>query len=250
MYRTLDPAKIILTLERLERRIAERFPGAGLCRVCAELIAIARETAARISDIARPTLWLRALTAAILLCGLGLLGYVTGSIIEIKRGDENLVGVLQGLEAFINILVLTGAAVLFVVTLEARWKRRRALEDLHELHSIMHVIDMHQLTKDPSTAAAGSGATASSPARVLTPFELTRYLDYCSELLSLAAKVAALYAQSTKDPVVIEAASDLAQIASHLSNKIWQKINIVQTGGPQHAMAAPAYAASGGSRMA
>jgi hypothetical protein len=49
-------------------------------------------------------------------------------------------------------------------------------------------------------------------------------------MLSLAAKVAALYAQSTKDPVVIETASDLAQITSNLSNKIWQKINIVQTG--------------------
>ena len=31
----------------------------------------------------------------------------------------------------------------------------------------------------------------SSPKRLLSPFELTRYLDYCSEMLSLAAKVAA-----------------------------------------------------------
>jgi hypothetical protein len=102
----------------------------------------------------------------------------------------------------------------------------------------VHVIDMHQLTKDPSTAATISGATPSSPKRAMTPFELTRYLDYCSEMLSLAAKVAALYAQSTKDPVVIDAASDLQQITSNLSSKVWQKINIVQTS-IQHQPAAP-----------
>jgi hypothetical protein len=103
---------------------------------------------------------------------------------------------------------------------------------------------MHQLTKDPSGAIIGGKATASSPARKLTPFELTRYLDYCSEMLSLAAKVAALYAQSTKDPVVIEAASDLAQITSNLSNKIWQKINIVQIGGQHHPAPSPGHASA------
>ena len=39
----------------------------------------------------------------------------------------------------------------------------------------------------------------------MTPFELTRYLDYCSEMLSLTAKIAALYAQSSSDAVVIDA---------------------------------------------
>jgi hypothetical protein len=245
MYRTLDSARLIETLEQLERRISERFPDAGLSRVCTELTAVARETASRIAEIAKPAIWLRALSAAILAVGLAMLAYVASSIIEIRRGDENLVGVLQGIEAFFNILVLTGAAVLFVITLEARWKRWQALEHLHELRSIIHVIDMHQLTKDPSSAAIGGTATASSPARRLTPFELTRYLDYCSEMLSLAAKVAALYAQSTKDPVVIEAASGLAQITSNLSNKIWQKINIVQTGSQHHPAPSPSHASTG-----
>jgi hypothetical protein len=47
--------------------------------------------------------------------------------------------------------------------------------------------------------------------------------------LSLTAKVAALYAQSSKDPVVIAAASDIGQITTNLSNKIWQKIALMQT---------------------
>ena len=51
-----------------------------------------------------------------------------------------------------------------------------------------------------------------------------RYLDYCSELLSVASKVAALYAQSLPDAVVTDAVSDLERLTTHLSQKIWQKI--------------------------
>jgi hypothetical protein len=31
---------------------------------------------------------------------------------------------------------------------------------------------------------------------------MTRYLDYCSEMVSLTAKIAVLFAQSLADPVV------------------------------------------------
>ena len=45
---------------------------------------------------------------------------------------------------------------------------------------------------------------------------------------SRLAKVAALYAQSSKDPIVVDAVSDIGQITTNLSNKIWQKITLVQ----------------------
>ena len=70
--------------------------------------------------------------------------------------------------------------------------------------------------------------TADSPERDMTPFELTRYLNYCSEMLSLTDKLAALYAQSTSDAVVIDAVSDLSALTTNLSVKIWQKITLVQ----------------------
>jgi len=54
---------------------------------------------------------------------------------------------------------------------------------------------MHQLTKDPDRAAGRGQSTDSSPARVMSTFELGRYLDYCSELLSLISKIGALYVQ-------------------------------------------------------
>ena len=60
MYTRLDSAHVLTTLERLEARIAERFPGAGLARVCADLAGIARQTRERATEIARPNMWLRA----------------------------------------------------------------------------------------------------------------------------------------------------------------------------------------------
>ena len=236
-YRTLDPHLIVTTVTTLSHRVEERFPGSGLTKVCAELTAVARESKERVANVARPNLLLRLAITLVLLAGLMLLGYVGSVIAEAKRDPDNVYSVLQGIEASINIIVLVGAAALFLITLESRQRRARALADLHELRSIIHVIDMHQLTKDPSTVALVGTDTPSSPKRPMSAFELTRYLDYCSEMLSLSAKVAVLYAQSTRDPVVIEAASDLGQITSNLSNKIWQKINIVQRSAAQAAAA-------------
>ncbi len=170
---------------------------------------------------------MRVAIALFLAAGLAVLLYV-GSIIEVKRTAENLFGVLEGIDAAVNTMVVMGAGVFFLATLESRWARQKALDDLHQLRSLVHVIDMHQLTKDPSKISKVGTSTPSSPQRELTPFELTRYLDYCSELLSLAAKIAALYAQGTRDPLVIETSSDLGQITANISGKIWQKITLIQ----------------------
>ena len=52
-YRQLDTEKIVETIAALERRIAERFPSAGLAKVCGELAEIARENKDRLERIAR-----------------------------------------------------------------------------------------------------------------------------------------------------------------------------------------------------
>lgn len=226
-YRSLSPDRIIQTLAQLDRRISERFPGCGLERVCAELLHVAQESKTKVQELAKPNMGLRLGVGVILVVGFLLLFYV-GSIIEVKRSSENLFGVLEGIDAAVNTLVVMGAGIFFLSTLESRWQRQKALDDLHELRSIVHVIDMHQLTKDPSRVSTVGTSTKSSPQRPMTPFELARYLDYCSEMLSLAAKIAALYAQDTRDPVVIATASDLGQMTSDLSGKIWQKITLVQ----------------------
>lgn len=148
-YSTLDPDKTVQTLERLNLRISERFPDAGLAKVCKELEQVARETRDRARSLRKPNELLRIGSAVVVIIGLGLIAYV-GSIIDYKNSTDNLFGVLQGIEALMNIIVLMGAAIFFLTTLEARWKRHRAVAHLHELRTIVHVIDMHQLTKDPS----------------------------------------------------------------------------------------------------
>jgi hypothetical protein len=232
-YRALDPDKVIDTIGLLNQRISERFPGAGLGGVCAELLTIARENSARAELISRRNVPLRTAIVALLAAGLGGLVWIVRLIDFSRTAADSVFSVLQGLEAAANLVVLTGALVFFLVTIEERLKRYRALKALHELRSIVHVIDMHQLTKDPSAEVSIAGKTASSPARTLTRFELTRYLDYCSEMLSLASKVAVLFAQSFPDETVTEAVSDIERIAAGLAQKIWQKIIILEAQGPE-----------------
>src|SRR5262245_32309940 len=53
-YRELTPQQIVTTAERLSGRISERFPSSGLSRVSTELLAIARESEARLDFLGRP----------------------------------------------------------------------------------------------------------------------------------------------------------------------------------------------------
>jgi hypothetical protein len=63
----------------------------------------------------------------------------------------------------------------------------------------------------------------------MTRFELVRYLSYCSEMLSLASKLAAVYAEKIDDPAVVDAVGDIERLTTNLSQKIWQKITLVET---------------------
>lgn len=240
MFRELKSDKIVATISELDGRIKRRFPGAGLARICGELLAVAKEAEGHIDVLARPNYWLRGLLALTLLGGIYLLTHVR-SFVEIKFGAENLSGILQFLDAGFNVLVVMGAGALFLTSLEARWKRQLAMEYLHDLRSIVHVIDMAQLSKDPSADRKSLVTTADGGEREMSDFELKRYLDYCSEMLSLAGKVAALYAQSTRDDIVIDAVSDIGQLTTNMSGKLWQKISIlqVQTESDEAAMRTP-----------
>ncbi len=237
-YRALDPDKVIDTIAVLHQRILERFSGAGLVSVCAELLKMAEENSARAELISRRNVPLRVAIYALFAVGVAGLLWILHLIDFSRTSADNVYSVLQGLEAAANLVVLMGAALFFLVTVEERLKRREVLKALHELRSIVHVIDMHQLTKDPSTSVVVGGKTASSPARTLTRFEVTRYLDYCSEMLSLASKVAVLFAQSFPDPTVTEVVSDIERIAAGLSQKIWQKIIILEAQGSEPPKAA------------
>jgi hypothetical protein len=225
MYRTLNPQMIVSTLDRLRARIHERFPHAGLERVCGELCEISRRAHRRVERIERPAYMLRTVIVLVIAMGLALLMYVAHVLFTMQKASNDLFGTIQAVDATFNIVVLTGASIYFLASLEERMKRWRTLKALNELRSIVHVIDMHQLTKDPMMLEGPR--TAASPERDMSPFELTRYLDYCAEMLSLTAKIAAMYSQSSSDGIVIEAVSDLTTQTTDLSAKVWQKIALV-----------------------
>jgi hypothetical protein len=148
---------------------------------------------------------------------------------EVPLRFDHIGELLQGLDAGVNESILLSIALVFLFTLENRIKRSQTLRALHGLRSIAHVIDMHQLSKDPEAVLSPTMATASSPHRTMTRFELSRYLDYCAEMLSLTAKLAALHVQYVRDPVVMSAVSDVEDLTSGLSQKIWQKITILDS---------------------
>jgi hypothetical protein len=221
---TLDPAMIVATIDRLRERIQQRFPKSGLERVCASLGEAARQSAAETAYIQAPNLLLRAGVAIVLALSVFLVIAASRSM-ELNPGAPRALEIVQGVDASINVLLLAAAGVAFLLTLESRLKRRRAVTALQEVRGLIHVIDMHQLTKDPGMI--GGARTSASPDRDMTPFEMQRYLDYCSEMLSLAAKIAALYAQAARDSQVEESVSDIERLASNLSQQVWQKITIL-----------------------
>lgn len=229
-FTNLRAEAILKTTDKLVQRIAERFPESGLLGVCKEFnqLAIRSEDLAR--RLERP-IWpvrLAAMTAVALL--VVLVAWALSQLVTHFQFDASgIFSLLQTTESAINELIFLGLAIFFLVSLEARIKRHSALKALHRLRSIAHVVDMHQLTKDPAylLSKAKIANTESSPQRTLTRHQLMRYLDYCSEMLALNSKVAALFAQNTDDTTVLSAVNDLELLVQGLSAKIWQKIMIL-----------------------
>jgi len=263
---TLSPERLVKTIKKLHLRIGERFPDSGLQSVCLQLSVIGENMKSRAAWIGQPVRWLRTLVWAICVlivliailpfCVLGFQGEVTPASgtfsYQIGQGDDaseyagkaelsgfefasdsRIVDLITLMEAGINDVVLIGAAIFFLLSFETRYKRQRALKAIHELRTIAHVIDMHQLTKDPHRIIKSANYVhmGTSPKLKMTEFQLRRYLDYCSEMLSLVGKIAAVYVQEFDDGVAMASASELEALTTGLSGKIWQKIAILHSAG-------------------
>ena len=96
---------IIGTITQLEQRIGERFPGAGLQKVCGELRALASESSGRVAAIAKPNVPLRLVVAAVLVASMVLLFGIVGLMDLSKTTADNVYTVLQGVEATMNLVV-------------------------------------------------------------------------------------------------------------------------------------------------
>lgn len=227
-YSELHAEPIRATIEQLGRRIEERFPGSGLARVAAEMGGVAERNQQVVLQLRRPMWKLRAVTALAIGSVLGIAAWAAAQVARLAaNGVGGVSELLEGIDAATSELIFLAIVIAFFASLETRLKRKTALAMLHRLRSLAHVVDMHQLTKDPEHVLRPVPSTASSPKRVLTHAELGRYLDYCAEMLALTSKLAALHAQHLQDPVVLNAVNDIESLSADLSEKVWQKISIL-----------------------
>lgn len=214
------------TVELLHRSLCQHFPGSGLSKVASEILDVTRLLEERACWI-RPGLamTLRGSVLLVVAAIVGALVWLTPMVVGLA-GVQSQAEFMEAAESGLQLLLLLGAAIFFLVSLERRIVRQSVMKAVSELRSLVHVVDMHQLNKGPEhlrTAVADS--LSAIPSAKVT--ELIRYLDYCSELLSMLSKMSAYYVQRVEDPVVVAAVQEVQVVTIGFSQKIWQKVAIL-----------------------
>ena len=224
----LDAAAVRETVVELEARIAARFPTRGLRQAANDLLTLVDQVGALPAGVQNRVRLARIASRAMMV--LILFGTVLAIVLAAKDAIINdgkitdSLDVLPLIETLINDVVFAGIAVFFLYSFPERLQRGRLLSLLHQLRSTAHIIDMHQLSKDPEQLRASFVPTSASHPLELTRDEMERYLDYCSEMLALVGKTAALCAEESRDDVVLDTVSRIENLTVGLSRKIWQKI--------------------------
>lgn len=227
-YQHLDGGAVRDSTADLHGRIQARFPGSGLSNVCASLVSLLDEI------ISGKGIRHKRVRAARVVSRVGMVvvtlifGVAVASAaasIVASPGSVKPLDWLPLLETVVNDLVFAGIAFLFLRAMPQRLERARVLRVLYRLRSLAHVIDMHQITKVPERVKRDP---QQEDGLGLTPQELRQYFEYCTEMLSLVSKAAALYAENTSDGEVLDVVGGIEMLISGMSRKVWQKITILQ----------------------
>jgi hypothetical protein len=212
------------TVAQLERRIHARFGERGLTKAVRDLgrlVGLVEKEADLSRDrLRRRTRAARAVSITIVAATLAALAFGLRS--AFLDGLAHGADWVPLVESIVNDLVFAAIAVVFLWAFPERLERRVLLR-----LPLAHVIDMHQLSKDPEQASSSYTPTEHSVRHGLDADQLYHYLNYCSEMLSLTAKTAALCAEHSADGVVLETISYIETLTTELSNKIWQKISLL-----------------------
>ncbi len=227
-YTLLSSEEIVKTIEKLSSRIGKVFPDSGLLRICNRLLDTSKETAEIESWIIKPNYLLR---SAIYMFIALLILTIIFSITQLEFADTGLsaADIVQITEAALNEMVLIGAGILFLTTLENRRKRKRVVHAINNLRSVAHIIDAHQLTKDPDHEIRLTTPPGFTREDRMDVEKMGNYLDFCSEMLSLTSKIGFLYIQHFDDPIANNSVNELETLTTGLSKKIWHKIMILHT---------------------
>ncbi len=228
-YDHLEPEPVLRTAKLLERRIEARHAERNLVRVAREVVQVIEDvgtgsmqssTRLRMSRIVSKTLILLVGVAAVTALGFALRDAFDDPV-------ESSFDWLALAETTVNNLVFVAIAVFFLYSLPDRVQRGYTLKMLHKLRSLAHIIDMHQLDKDPERLRSSFEPTPVTLRVNLNRDQMESYLNYCSELLSLVGKAAALCAEESQDAVVLDAVSTIETLTTSLSRKVWQKISVL-----------------------
>ncbi|MFA6299606.1 MAG: hypothetical protein WC642_10595, partial [Nocardioides sp.] len=215
LHEPLEAGPVRRTVTLLRERIAARFPERGLPKVAGDLLilidAVESGADAMQGRIRAARLASRTLMALILAGTVVAIVLAVRDTLRVDGLFSSSLDVLPLIETMINDLVFAGIAVYFLWSFPERLQRGRTLALLHQLRSTAHIIDMHQLTKDPEQLRPSFTMTSVSQPLDLTRDEMERYLDYCTELLSLVGKTAALCAEESRDAVVLDTVNSIEE---------------------------------------
>ena len=217
----LDPARIIQTAENLARRVSDSLPKSTLAGLAVELAGIARATDVRVREAGRPIYAIRA--ASLLAIGSSLLGlwYLVGHI-HTRWEFGTITEVFESTDAGFNLLILLAGALWFLITLEGRAKRKKALAFLGELREFIHVVDVTQLYYTPDLYKTG-------PAASRTSLDLDHtYLLFCTEMLAVISNLAPLYTRGAAGDSIWRAAADVEMLANAIAAKLTSKAETVR----------------------
>jgi hypothetical protein len=118
--------------------------------------------------------------------------------------------------------------LVFLFTLEARFKRLKAMRAIHELRAVAHIIDMHQLAKDPALEKFHIHLDAKGNLTANRQQHIEKYLHACIALLAIVSKIGQLYVEHFPDTTAIHSVNDFETICTGLSNKIGDKLLVLK----------------------
>lgn len=145
----------------------------------------------------------------------------SGTMSTIDEASE----LLQGVEAFLGILVYIGLAFIALLGVDILLYRQR----FHELNSLISLVSMHQAAKD----VLGSDAA--------TKVHDIAYLRFCSDVLGLISAITGYYAQENSSLMYNKLLEIIPQRADALKLNIQLKILHAIVDLPRHSLPPPAH---------
>jgi hypothetical protein len=217
----LHPGRIVETAENLARRVSTKFPDSNLAGLSVELAGIARATDQRAHRVRMPIYLIR------VACGLVVLLALSGLVLLVRhihtRWEFNTIAdVFESADAGVNILIVFAGGLWFLITIEARFKRKRALAYMGELLEFIRLIDVTQLYFTPELYVSGGLPGGTTPR-----FDYT-YLLFCTEMLAVIGCLAPLYTRDNLDETVWRAASDVESLANSIEDRLLSKAQAIR----------------------